>query len=372
MFRIFAATLACALASTAADPDYFMYVGTYTGKGSTGIYAWRFNAGTGKLTEIGVAGQTDNPSFVALAPSGRYLYAVNEKRNGTVSAFSVDSATGKLTPLNSAPSRGSGPCHLTVDKTGRTLLVANYDSGSVAGIRIDAEGRLGESSAFDQHQGTGGDPKRQRGPHAHSVNIPANQRYAVAADLGTDQLYVYKFDPANGTLTPNTPPSTKTAPAAGPRHFAFHPNQKFAYAINELASTLAAYSFDQNKGTLTEIQSVSTLPADFKGENSTAEVVVHPNGRFVYGSNRGHDSIAVFRIDAKTGKLTPAGHASTQGKTPRNFAIDPSGKYLFAANQDTNNIVMFKLNTETGALTPTGQTLSVTSPVCVRFLRAGQ
>ena len=350
----------------------FRSIGTYTGPKSQGIYAWRFDPVSGKLTEVGLVGQTQNPSFVAFHPSGKYLYAVNETGNGSLTSFSLDPKTGSLTRLNSAPSRGADPCHLTVDRTGRTVLVANYSSGTVAALRIGADGRLGESTAFDQHKGSGADKARQGEPHAHSINLSPDQRFAIVADLGTDQMYVYKFDPAAGTLTPNTPPTTKTAPAAGPRHFAFHPDGRHAYSINELNSTITAYTWDGAAGTLSVIDAVSTLPAGFKGENSTAEVVIHPNGKFVYGSNRGHDSIAVFRMDPATGKLTLVEHVSTLGKTPRNFAIDPTGKYLFAANQDTNNVVLFRLDPATGKLTPTGQELKVGSPVCVRFLVAGK
>ena len=279
--------------------EYFVYVGTYTGPQSKGIYAWRFDAASGALTELGVAGETKNPSFVALHPSGRFLYAANEVDKGTATAFAIDSKTGKLTELNSASSRGSSPCHLTVDKSGRNLLLANYSSGTVSVVRIGADGKLGESTAFDQHRGTGADKGRQGEPHAHSINLSADQRFAIAADLGTDELFVYKFDAAAGTLTPNVPPSAKTAPGAGPGACSFHPGGRFAYAINELNSTLTAYRWDAKTGTLTEVQTVPTLPAGFKGQNSTAEVVVHPNGKFVYGSNRGNDSIAVFRADPR-------------------------------------------------------------------------
>ena len=364
--------MAAVTAITAQSSEYFVYIGTYTGPKSQGIYAWRFDPVSGKLTEVGLVGQTQNPSFVAFHPSGKYLYAVNETGNGSLTSFSLDPKTGSLTRLNSAPSRGADPCHLTVDRTGRTVLVANYSSGTVAALRIGADGRLGESTAFDQHKGSGADKARQGEPHAHSINLSPDQRFAIVADLGTDQMYVYKFDPAAGTLTPNTPPTTKTAPAAGPRHFAFHPDGRHAYSINELNSTITAYTWDGAAGTLSVIDAVSTLPAGFKGENSTAEVVIHPNGKFVYGSNRGHDSIAVFRMDPATGKLTLVEHVSTLGKTPRNFAIDPTGKYLFAANQDTNNVVLFRLDPATGKLTPTGQELKVGSPVCVRFLVAGK
>jgi 6-phosphogluconolactonase len=371
ILRVLVALGLIAAAGWAAQPEYFVYVGTYTGPKSKGIYAWRFDPAGGKLTEIGPVGETKNPSFVAFHPSGKFLYAVNETRDGSLTAFSLDPKTGKLTRLNSAPSKGADPCFLTVDRTGGTLLAANYSSGTVVGVKIGSDGQLGASTAFDQHKGSGGDKARQGEPHAHSIVLSPDQRFALVADLGTDQIFVYRFDPAKGTLTPNQPPTASTAPAAGPRHIAFHPDGRHVYVINELNSTISAYSWDAKAGVLHPVGSVSSLPAGFKGENSTAEVVVHPNGKFVYGSNRGHNSIAVFRVDPATGKLTLVEHVATQGKTPRNFALDPTGTYLFAANQDTDNVVVFRVDQASGKLTPTGQQMKVGSPVCVRFLPAG-
>jgi 6-phosphogluconolactonase len=370
ILRILLALGLIATAVSAAQPEYFLYIGTYTGPKSQGIYAWRFDPAGGKLTEIGLAGETKNPSFIAFHPSGKFLYAVNETSDGGLTAFALDPKTAKLTRLNSASSRGADPCHLTVDRAGHTLLAANYSSGTVSGVKIEAGGQIGASTAFDQHQGTGADKARQA--HAHSVNLSPDQRFAIVADLGLDEIYVYKFDPAAGSLTPNNSATVKTEPGAGPRHFAFHPDGQHAYAINELNSTITAYKWDGKAGVLTPIESLSTLPAGFKGENSTAEVVVHPNGKFVYGSNRGHNSIAVFRVDPATGTLTFLEHVPTQGKTPRGFALDPTGSFLFAANQDSDNVVVFKVDSTTGKLAPTGQELKVGSPVCVRFLPAGK
>jgi 6-phosphogluconolactonase len=365
-----AALGAAALAAVAAQPQYFVYVGTYTGPRSRGIYASRFDPSTGKVSDPVLVGETQNPSFFAFHPSGKLLYAVNENDNGSLTAFSLDPKTGMLTRLNSAPSRGASPCYISVDSTGRTALVANYSSGTVAGVRIAADGKLGDSTAFHQDKGTGPNKQRQEKAHAHSITLSPDQRFAIVADLGADQITVYKFDAAAGSLTEHS--SVKATPGAGPRHLAFHPDGKHAYIINELGSTITAYKWDGQAGVLTPIDSISTLPAGFKGENTDAEVAVHPNGKFVYGSNRGSDTIAVFRADAATGKLTLIEHVSTKGKTPRNFAIDPTGTYLFAANQDSNNVVIFRLDPATGKLTATGSEFQVGSPVCVRFLQAGK
>ena len=347
-----------------------VYVGTYTGRGSKGIYAFEFNLQTGEASQPRLVAETPNPSFLAIHPSLRFLYAVNEiwggNKEGTVSAFVIQ-PDGGLQFLNQQPSKGVGPCHLTVDKTGKFVLVANYGSGSVAVLPILPDGRLGEATCAIQHEGKSVNPQRQEGPHAHSVNLDPANKFAIVADLGIDKLLVYQFDAAKGTLKPNDPPFVATAPGAGPRHVAFHPNGKFVYAINELNSTVTAYRYDAVKGTLTEIQTVSTLPQGFTGTNTTAEVQVHPSGRFLYGSNRGHDSIAIFAIDGE-GKLTFVGHQPTQGKTPRNFGIDSTGTYLLAANQDSDNLVVFRIDPQTGKLEPTGLTLEIPTPVCVKFL----
>jgi 6-phosphogluconolactonase len=257
-----------------------------------------------------------------------------------------------------------------VDKSGKAVLVANYGSGSVAVLPVKEDGSLAEASAFVQHSGSGPNPKRQQAPHAHSINVSPDNRFAIAADLGLDKLLVYRLDAAKGTLTPNDPPFAKVDPGFGPRHFAFHPDARHAYVINEMASTVTALTWDAARGVLNPVQTISTLPKDFKGDSTCAEVAVHPSGRFLYGSNRGHNSIAVFGIDRAKGTLTPVEHVSTQGKTPRNFGIDPTGSYLFAANQDSGNIVMFRIDAKTGRLTPAGQTLEAGAPVCVRFVPA--
>lgn len=371
-----AALLVAPLARSAEKGRFLVYIGTYTGGESKGIYAWRFDAGSGVAAPLGLAAETVNPAFLAVHPSNRYLYAVSEisgrggKPEGAVSAFAIDAASGKLTLLNQVSSRGAGPAFVAVDHTGRDLLVANYGGGSVAVCPIHSDGRLGEATAFVQHTGSSVNPQRQREPHAHSINVSPDNRFAIVADLGLDKLLVYRFDAASGSLAPNDPPFAAVKPGSGPRHFTFHPNGKFAYVINELASTVTAFSYDAARGALTALQTVSTLPKDFTGSSTTAEVQVDPAGKFLYGSNRGHDSIAVFAIDPAKGTLTPVERVSTQGKTPRNFRIDPTGSYLFAANQASGNVVIFRIDAKTGRLTPTGQVLSVPSPVCVKFVPA--
>ncbi len=355
-----------------AKGEFFVYVGTYTGQKSKGIYAYRFDAATGKLISLGLVAETVNPSFLAVHPNQRFLYAVSEtsdhegRSSGAVSAFAIDRGTGKLAFLNKVSSRGGGPCYVAADKTGRDILVANYSGGSVAVLPVLRDGRLGEASAFVQHAGSSVNPKRQQGPHAHSINVSPDNRFAVAADLGLDQVLIYRFDPAKGSLA--NPGIAKVNPGAGPRHLAFHPSGRFVYVINEMQSSVTAFAYDAGRGALRELQMISTLPRDFAGDNTTAEVQAHPAGKFLYGSNRGHDSITVFAIDTEKGTLTPVEHVPTQGKTPRNFGIDPTGSYLFAANQNSDNIVVFRIDPKTGRLTPTGQVLEVSSPVCVKFV----
>jgi 6-phosphogluconolactonase len=363
-------------AAPAPAGKLWVYVGTYTNAKSKGIYLFELDLASGQMTAKGLAGEAINPSFLAIHPSRKFLYAVGEmanfegKRSGAVSAFAIDAANGWLKLLNQQPSVGAGPCHLIVDRDGKNVLVANYGGGSVAVLPVEADGRLRAASSVIQHTGKSVNPKRQEAPHAHSINLDAGNRFAVAADLGLDQLLVYRFDPAKGTLTPNDPPFAKVAPGAGPRHFAFHPGGRFAYVINELASTVTAFAYDPDRGELKELQTISTLPDGFKGNNSTAEVQVHPSGRFLYGSNRGHDSIAIFTIDPATGRLTAAGHQPTHGKTPRNFGIDPTGTYLLACNQHSDTISVFRIDPQTGRLKGTGQVIEAPTPVCVKMMPA--
>lgn len=364
--------------STACGAEYHVYLGSYTGAKSKGIYVARFDPKTGSLSAPELAAEIPSPSFLALHPKRPWLYAVNEvgsfggKPSGSVSAFTVDAKSGKLTPINQQSSGGSGPCHLTVDAAGRNVLVANYGGGSVAVLPIREDGSLGEPTAVVQHKGSSVNPERQKEPHAHSINLDAANRFAFAADLGLDKIMVYKFDVEAGTLVPNRPSFAAVKPGAGPRHFAFHPSGKFAFVINELQCTVTAFSYNAKEGFLQELQTISTLPPTSSVERgfSTAEIVAHPSGQFLYGSNRGHDSIVVYSVNPRSGRLSYVENASTQGKTPRNFNIDPTGGYLFAANQGSDSVVVFRIDTATGKLTPTGTTIEVGTPVCIRFLKA--
>jgi 6-phosphogluconolactonase len=357
-----------------AKSNYLVYVGTYTEKQSKGIYAYRFDSAADRLTSLGLAAESVNASFLAVDPSRRFLYAVNEiaqyegHTSGGVSAFAIAPATGKLTFLNEVPSGGAGPCHLAVDKTGKYVLVANYGGGSLAVFPILEDGRLGEATALVQHSGASVNPQRQEGPHVHSIYLSPDNVFAISADLGLDEVFIYRFDAKRGTLAPNNPAFAIVTSGAGPRHFAFHPSLRFGYVIDELQSTITVFSYDSSNGALDVIGAVSTLPQGFKGESAAAEIEAHPSGKFLYGSNRGHDSIVVFAINARKGTLTPVGDVNTLGKTPRNFVIDPTGSYLFVANQDSDNIVQFRIDRSTGLLTPTGQVLEVPSPVCVTFV----
>ena len=362
----------CALAAG----SYFVYVGGYTGENNKGIYGLRFDSASGDLAKMGLLVEITNPSFLTIHPNRRFLYAVSElgndgKTNGSVTAFTIDAKTGGLSKLNTVSSGGGGACHLVVDKTGKSLLVANYGSGSVAAFPISADGRLGEAAVVMKHSGSSADLRRQRSPHAHAVVLSADNRFVFAPDLGLDQVLSYRLDPAKASLTPNDPPFVKVAPGSGPRHFAFHPKGRYAYLINEMGSRVTAFTYDPARGALQEIQTISTLPKDFSGEDNSAEVEVDARGRFLYASNRGHDSIAVFAI-GKDGKLTLVENVPTQGKTPRNFKIDPTGNYLLAANQNSDNIVEFRIDRKSGRLTPTGKTVELSKPVCLQFLAAGK
>jgi 6-phosphogluconolactonase len=370
---LYAVLIALLTASAAQAQTYRVYFGTYTGKDSQGIYQATFDATTGKLGEPSLAGEAVNPSFLAIHPTGKFLYAVGEiadfegKKTGGVTAFAIDAPSGKLTKLNQQSSEGTGPCHISIDKAGGTAFVANYGGGSCCSLPIGADGKLNPAASAIQHHGSSVNEKRQTAPHAHSINLDPSNQFAFVADLGLDKVLIYKVDGKKHTLTPNDPQSASVAPGSGPRHFAFHPSGKAAYVINEMANTVTAFAFDAAKGSLTETQTITTLPQDFTGTSYTAEVVAHPSGKFLYGSNRGHDSLAVFQIDA-AGKLTAAGHVSTGGKTPRNFNVDPTGKWVLAGNQGSGTVTVFAVNQDTGILTPTGQSIAVGSPVCVRFL----
>lgn len=368
--------LAASVLTPAAGPEqqrYLVYVGTYTDHGSKGIYTYRLDSSTGKLTSLGLAAEAVEPSFLAVDSKGRFLYAVSEiltyegQPTGAVSAFAIQRETGKLSLLNQVSSHDQGPAHITLDRTGKYALVSNYTLGSVAVLPVLKHGRLGEATSFMQHKGSSVDPDRQEGPHAHATTLSPDNRFAVVADLGLDQVLVYSFDDAKGTLGA-TPQIVKTAPGAGPRHLVFSPNGRFLYVINELQSTVVTYSYNAATGALRELQTITTLSKGLIAKNTAAEIEIHPDGRFLFASNRGEDSVAVFAIDPGTGALTHIDTAPTGGKTPRNFAIDPTGSWLLAANQDSDEIVVFRIDHKTGYLTPTGERVQVPSPACLKFV----
>jgi 6-phosphogluconolactonase len=362
--------------STPATPDGRLdrvYFGTYTDGKSRGVYSSRLDPTTGALTTPELAATTVNPSYLALHPNHRFLYAVNEvsrfdgKSAGAVSAFAIDRRSGRLRFLDQRTSGGPGPCHLVVDPRGKAVLVANYNGGSVEVLPIQSDGRLGEPSAFIQHTGSSINPQRQEGPHAHCVAVDGTDRLAFVCDLGLDKVMIYRFNAARGTLTPSDPPWARIAPGSGPRHIAFAPGDHFAYVISEMASTVTAFSWSRTRRSLTAIQTVSTLDGPVPG-NSGAEIVVAPGGRFLYVSNRGDNSLVVFAIAPRTGRLTRVQRVSSQGRTPRGFGIDPSGRWLLAANQDSDSVVVFRIDPTTGSLTATGQTVEIGKPVSVVVL----
>ena len=345
-----------------------VYIGTYTRGDSEGIYVYELDLSRGSLEYSSEIAGVDNPSFLALDPALRHLYAVNEQApDGRVSAFAIDPDSGALTYLNQQPTGGGLPCYLVVDRSGSFVLLSNYASGSVAVFAIEEGGSLGAMTDLVQHQGSSVDEERQQGPHAHCIVLDAAGRHAFSADLGADEVKTYRFDAAEGKLRPGDPPAVRAEPGVGPRHFTFHPSAGYAYLINELGSTMSAFTYDEEKGALEQIQTLSTLPPDFTAYNHSADLHVEPSGKFLYGSNRGHDSLAVYGIDESSGRLTFLGNESTRGKGPRNFAIDPGGTWLLAANHDTDNVVTFRIDRNSGRLEETGHVAHVPSPVCLKM-----
>jgi 6-phosphogluconolactonase len=369
--------------------DTLVFVGTYTepirfgtgqileGKGE-GIYAYRLDLSSGALELSVVNTGITNPSYLAFDPKRRFLYAVNELKTyegrptGTISAFAIENAAGKLAFLNKQLTHGTDPCHVVLDGKGTHAFVANFMSGSVCVLPVRPDGGLEPASDFVQHVGSGIDPSRQKGPHAHSVTLDAANRYAFVPDLGFDKLMIYRFDGKRGLIEPNRVAWIKMKPGAGPRHVAMHPGGKYAYLVNELDSTIAALAYDGRAGTFRYIECVPTLPDGFGGASTCADIQISPSGRFVYASNRGHDSIVVYRVDSRTGRLTHVEHQSTGGKTPRSFGIDPSGTFLLAANQDSDTVVTYRIDARSGCLTSTGHVTQVPTPVCIKFLTAAR
>jgi 6-phosphogluconolactonase len=366
-----------ALAQKPASGELIVHVGTYTGPSSKGIYVSRLNPSTGALTEPVLAAETPSPSFLALHPSRPVLYAVNEigdfegKPAGSVSAFAIDRATGLLKPINRQSSGGGGPAHVSIDPKGRHVFVANYGGGSVAALPVADDGGLRPMSGFVQHTGSSVNPARQKGPHAHSIDLDPSGRRAYVADLGLDKILIYGYEATAGTLTPSDPPFATVEPGSGPRHVAMHPSGRFVYVTNEIVLTVTAFARDAASGGLKALQTISTLPDGVAAQPnySTAELTMHPSGRFLYGSNRGHDSITVYAVDQSSGRLTYVQTEPTGGSTPRSFGIDPTGRWLLAANQRSDSIVVFRIDQASGRLAPTGARVSVGSPVCITFLR---
>lgn len=353
--------------------EMLVYIGTYTSGKSEGIYIYRLNPSSGELTPYKTVKNVVDPSFLAIDKKRKYLFAVNENEefegnSGAVSAFAIED-DGNLRFLNNLSSLGGAPCHLSVSDNEKFVLLANYSGGNAVVFPIEKDGKLGAAIENVQHRGSGPNKKRQDAAHAHSINLDHKNHFAYVCDLGIDKVMIYKFDEKSGKLTPNEKqPFFEAKPGAGPRHFAFHPNHKFAFLINELDSTIVSLAYDSKDGSLKEIQTVSALPANYSGTSYCADIHVSPNGKFLYGSNRGHNSIVAFKIDEKTGNLELIGHTPTGGKYPRNFGIEPNGKFLFAANQNSDSITAFKINETTGNLEPTGQTLQVPNPVCLKFI----
>ena len=382
--RTFAATLVGTLgpltagvetSARAAGSKFLVYFGPYTSakSGSKGIYVSTFDAGTGALGDPALAAEATNPSFLEIHPSKKYLYAVGEmsdgkSKGGGVSAFAIDSTSGKLSLINQVSSVGAGPCHVNVDPAGKVVAVANYGGGSCASYQVQADGSLTEAASFHQHEGSSVNEKRQKGPHAHSANYSPDGRFAFVCDLGLDKVIIYKVDAATGKFAKHG--EGIVPPGGGPRHLAFHPSGKFVFVNNEMTLTCTVFAYDVAAGTLKALDTVSCLPKDVAWEArfSTAETRVHPNGKFVYVSCRTHDTIARFSFDEATGKLTHLGNTPSGGKIPRNFNLTPDGQWLFAAHQDSGNVVLFKVDASTGDLTPAGKEVTVGGCVCVRFV----
>ena len=361
----------CASLASAADFSQLVYVGTYTDKDSKGIYAFRFDPASGEAGPVELAAESPNPSFLAVDSSGTHLYAANEldvfddSKTGAISVFEIDGRSGKLKLLQQVSSAGAGPAHLSLDRAGHYVLVANYGGGNFAVFPIEKDGQLGKRTAFVQDAGSSVNKDRQASPHAHEILASNDNRFVLVADLGTDELMVYRFYTAAGTLAPNKPAYTKLTPGSGPRHIAMSPSGKFVYVVNELANNVAVFSFNTSTGQMHNLQTISTLPQGFKGENTTAEIEVDAAGKTLYVSNRGDDSIVVFAIDGRDGKLSFVERVPTGGKEPRHFTLDPTGKWLFAANQNSDTINVFAVDSTSGRLTSTSHTIQVPAPVCV-------
>lgn len=372
------AALTVPFSALAVEKDFFVYFGTYTTAPSKGIYRSRLDVATGRLSPAELATEAKDPAFLALHPNGKSLYAIDESSDTKlrphtgVSAYAIDPTTGALTLVNQQTHGSSGACHLSIDSTGRTVLVAHYGGGGVSGIALQPDGRLHSLGSVIPHTGYSVNPARQSAPHAHQIVVSPDNRFALVPDLGLDRILLYALDPTTAKLSAHTPAFAALRPGSGPRHLVFHPHGKFVYVISEMLCTMTAFRYDAAPGTLTDFQTISTLPPSESAAKgtSTAEVQVHPSGKFLYGSNRGHNTIVAYAIDVSSGKLTLIEHQSTRGKTPRHFALDPTGTWLLAENQDSSTVAVFRVDKNSGRLTPTGPLLEVPIPVCAVFVPA--
>lgn len=358
-----------------AGAKEILYVGTFSERGSQGIYVLQFDRTTGKLTELQTVSGKESPSFLEVHPNGKYLYAVyregmtKEDKNGTVIAYSIDQATGKLTKINEQSSEGSGPCHVSLDSKGRFAYVSNYGGGNLAVYPVNKDGSLDKPSDVVQHEGGSVNQNRQTAPHMHSIIPTRNGKFIYASDLGIDKIMIYKVNHKTGKLSAAQSPFIESTPGSGPRHFALHPGGNLAFSAEELSSTIASFKVNKSTGALKQVARVNMLPDDFNGNNSAADIHVSPDGKFVYASNRGHDSLVIYAIDPDSGKLTFAGHEGTRGEHPRNFCIDNKGAYIFVANRDNDNVVVFKRDTASGKLTYTGEEASIPAAVCIQQIK---
>ncbi|AWT59771.1 MAG: 6-phosphogluconolactonase [Candidatus Moanabacter tarae] len=355
--------------------DTLVYFGTATAGESDGIYRCWLNSDNGELTGVALAANIGNPGFLAIHPSGLYLYSTGEKLEGderdagSVNAFSRKLTNGDLQLINRQSSVGAGPCHISIDENGNSLFVANYGGGSAAAFPVMSDGSLGEANSFIQHKGKSGvHPTRQNQSHAHSIFLDPSNRFALVCDLGLDQVLVYRIKPGIARLDPNNPPFARVAGGAGPRHLAFHQNRKWVYVLNEINSTVTVFSFNEEIGSLKEEQSISALPKDTSIESTCAEIILSPDGHFLYASNRGHDSLAIYSVNEENGLLESVGHQSVLGRTPRNFAFDPTGNFVIVANQDTSDVYSFLYDEKSGNLEPTGSRIEIPNPICVRMI----
>ncbi|AXC12093.1 6-phosphogluconolactonase [Acidisarcina polymorpha] len=370
--RVLSSLLVIILSAPVMAEDMFVYFGSHGSGPHIGFSLAHFDTETGKLTEPVFLEEAVAPAYFIIRPDGRRLYTCNSFPGSSVSAYAIDPATAKLTLLNRQPSGGGDPSYVSLDPSGRYLMVANYLGGSAAVFALRHDGSIGRRTAFVQHVGASLDPNDPRHAHAHSIRFDPSHRFVLLADLGLDKIFVYRLNPKTGALTPNDPPFATVAPGSGPRHIAFDPRDRYVYAINQTANSIVGFGWDSNRGILTRFETVSTLPKGFKGENTGSEILMHPSGKFLYATNRGNNSVAVFSVQADTGRLTPVQYISTQGKTPRNADFDPTGKWLLVTNKDSNNAVVFRIDQSTGQLTQNGDPISVPAPFCERFLPAGK